>query len=161
MMPCIEKCVTPGNYVNSLWPSAPTWHHRTWSTLVQVMAYCLMAPSHQLMLTHHQWGSVRFIHLRCLKSVQTLASNSETNPEKYGEMNHIYELMILFITKSKHYKKSYIFYKINDMIALVPVMQPGEYGWIWIYCTDTQRTIIVIKRKYATTTVWLVFWNTL
>ena len=34
--------------VNSLWPSDTIWHHGTWSTLVQVMACCLMAPSHYL-----------------------------------------------------------------------------------------------------------------
>ena len=34
--------------INSLWPSDDIWHHGSWSTLVQVMAYCLMAPSHHL-----------------------------------------------------------------------------------------------------------------
>ena len=33
-------------YLNSLWPSKAILWHRTWSTLVQVMAWCLMAPSH-------------------------------------------------------------------------------------------------------------------
>ena len=31
---------------NSLWPSDAIWHHRSKSTLVQVMACCLTAPSH-------------------------------------------------------------------------------------------------------------------
>ena len=34
--------------VNSLGPSDAIWHCRSWSTLVQVMAYCLTAPSHYL-----------------------------------------------------------------------------------------------------------------
>ena len=34
--------------VNSLGPSDTIWHWRSWSTLVQVMACCLMAPSHYL-----------------------------------------------------------------------------------------------------------------
>ena len=34
--------------VNSLWPSDTIWWHITWSTLVQVMACCLSAPSHYL-----------------------------------------------------------------------------------------------------------------
>ena len=34
--------------VNSLRPNDTTWLHRTWSTLVQVMAWCLMAPNHYL-----------------------------------------------------------------------------------------------------------------
>ena len=34
--------------VNSLWPSDALWRHRYWSTLAQVMACCLTAPSHYL-----------------------------------------------------------------------------------------------------------------
>ena len=34
--------------VNSLWPSDAIWCHRTWATLIQVMAWCLTAPSHYL-----------------------------------------------------------------------------------------------------------------
>ena len=30
------------------WPSDTTWHHWTWSILIQVMACCLMAPSNYL-----------------------------------------------------------------------------------------------------------------
>ena len=33
---------------NSLWPSDAIWRHRTGSTLAQVMACCLTAPSHYL-----------------------------------------------------------------------------------------------------------------
>ena len=43
--------MTPGKnncYLNSLWPSKAIWQHRTGSTLVQVMACCLLAPSHFL-----------------------------------------------------------------------------------------------------------------
>ena len=32
--------------INSLWPSDTIWRHRAESTLFQVMAYCLIAPSH-------------------------------------------------------------------------------------------------------------------
>ena len=34
--------------INSLKPGGAIWCHRSWSTLVQVMACCLMAPSHHL-----------------------------------------------------------------------------------------------------------------
>ena len=33
---------------NSLWPSDAIWRQGSWSTLVQVMACCLTAPSHYL-----------------------------------------------------------------------------------------------------------------
>ena len=34
--------------VNSLWPSDPIWRQRSGSTLAQIMACCLAAPSHYL-----------------------------------------------------------------------------------------------------------------
>ena len=37
-----------GQWVNSLGPSDAIWRWRSWSTLVQVMACCLTAPSHYL-----------------------------------------------------------------------------------------------------------------
>ena len=59
-----------------LWPSDTIWRQRSGSTLAQVMACCLTAPSHYLnqccswMLTDHQWSPVTFIlgqfHKRCL-----------------------------------------------------------------------------------------------
>ena len=35
-------------WVNSLWPSDPIWRQRSGSTLAQIMACCLAAPSHYL-----------------------------------------------------------------------------------------------------------------
>ena len=35
-------------HINLLWLNHTMWHHRTWSTLVQVMACCLIAPNHYL-----------------------------------------------------------------------------------------------------------------
>ena len=48
--------------LNSLGPSDAIWHWRSWSTLVQVMACCLTAPSHYLnqcwlIITKVQWCS--------------------------------------------------------------------------------------------------------
>ena len=37
-----------GQWVSSLWPSNVIWWHTSGSTLAQVMACCLMAPSHYL-----------------------------------------------------------------------------------------------------------------
>ena len=48
--------------VNSLWPSDAIWRHRFRSVLAQVVACCLMAPSHylnQCWLSYY-WGSVAF-----------------------------------------------------------------------------------------------------
>ena len=51
-----------GVAVNSLWPSDIIWRHKSGSTLAQVMACCLMAPSHYLnqcwlIISKVQWDS--------------------------------------------------------------------------------------------------------
>ena len=40
--------ITRPQRVNSLWPNDAIWRHRSGSTLAQVMACCLTAPSHHL-----------------------------------------------------------------------------------------------------------------
>ena len=40
--------ITSSQWVNSLWPSDAIWWHGSGSTLAQVMACCLTAPSHYL-----------------------------------------------------------------------------------------------------------------
>ena len=49
-------------WVNSLWPSDTIWRHKSGSTLAQVKACCLMAPSHYLnqcwlIISKIQWHS--------------------------------------------------------------------------------------------------------
>ena len=49
-------------FLNSLWPSDAIWRHRSGSTLAQVMACCLTAPSHYLnqcwlVIIKGQWHS--------------------------------------------------------------------------------------------------------
>ena len=44
---------------NSWWPSDATWHHGSGSTLAQVMACCLTAPSHYLNLC---WLIISKVH---------------------------------------------------------------------------------------------------
>ena len=47
-----RKLTTLWIVFNSLWPSDTIWRHRSGSTLAQVMACCLTAPSHYL---NHCW----------------------------------------------------------------------------------------------------------
>ena len=42
------RLISWDKWVNSLWPSNAMWRHRSGSTLAQVMACCLTAPSHYL-----------------------------------------------------------------------------------------------------------------
>ena len=57
-----HRCVTQPEWVNSLWPSDAIWRQRPGSTLAQVMACCLTAPSHYLnqcwlIISEVQWHS--------------------------------------------------------------------------------------------------------
>ena len=45
--------------LNSLWPNDPIWRHRSGSTLAQVMACCLTAPSHYL---NQCWFTISKVH---------------------------------------------------------------------------------------------------
>ena len=54
----------PSFIINSLWPSDAIWRQRSWSTLAQVMACCLTAPSHflnqcWLIISEAQWHSYK------------------------------------------------------------------------------------------------------
>ena len=50
-------------WANSLWLSHAIWQHRSGSTLAQVMAWCLMAPSHSLIPC---WLPICCIHLSAI-----------------------------------------------------------------------------------------------
>ena len=69
-------CVTLPQWVNSLGPSDALRRWRSWSTLVQVMACCLTAPSHYLnqcwliMISKVLWNSSQDIIIRRCQSVK-------------------------------------------------------------------------------------------
>ena len=75
--------------VNTLWPSDATWRHRSGSTLAQVMACCLTAPSHYLnqcwlIINKVQWSSFEGNFLR---------HTSATINKNYHE-NYIYKISL-------------------------------------------------------------------
>ena len=84
---CIVHTMTihgPGghqlHYFNSLTPSDAIWWHGSWLTLVQVMACCLTAPSHNL---DHCWlGNIGF-HPR-----PDAQENHQIKVPKFASENH-------------------------------------------------------------------------
>ena len=48
--------LSKGRSVNSLTPSDTIWWHGSWSTMVQVMARCLTAPSHNVEIYENSWN---------------------------------------------------------------------------------------------------------
>ena len=65
----------------ALWPiyASIAWH-KTWWKLIQIMACCLMTPSHYLesMLTH--WGRVTHI---CISKLTIIASDNGLSPGRH------------------------------------------------------------------------------
>ena len=55
---CWLPSIMPYVEINSLRPSDAIWRQRSWTTLVQVMACCLTAPSHHLNQCWHQQSLV-------------------------------------------------------------------------------------------------------
>ena len=53
-----EDVYSGDQLINSLWPSDDIWRHKFWSTLVLVMACCLMALLHQPNMIHHLISSI-------------------------------------------------------------------------------------------------------
>ena len=72
-------------WVNSYWPGNDTWHQRSWLTLIQVMACCLMAPSHYL---NHCWLLVRGVQWHSPED-SFIRSTDELNPW------HVFEITLL------------------------------------------------------------------
>ena len=78
--------------VNSLWPSDTIWWHRTESTLVQVMAWCLMASSHYLkhcwiFISISQWYS---------SDVSSLRDTPGINPIKLAWTSFIWHFIQIY-----------------------------------------------------------------
>ena len=48
--PVTTRTAQPAIHFHSLWPTHVIWWHRSWPTLLHVMACCLTAPSHRLNL---------------------------------------------------------------------------------------------------------------
>ena len=94
---CVWKChLQNGTHfawpqcVNSLAPGDAIWHHRTRSTLLQVMACCLMAPSHHLNPQCWFVISVAFtwvqFHWKC-SSHQSLNHICKPHIENYNQIS--------------------------------------------------------------------------
>ena len=72
-MPC---SIIVRQWVNSLWPSDAIWQQRPGSTLAQVMACCLTAPSHYLnqcwlIISGVQWHSYQGNFMQTKSSLQS------------------------------------------------------------------------------------------
>ena len=65
--------------VNTLWPSGAVWWHTSDSTVSQVMAWCLLAPSHYLnqswlVISESQWHQSEHISQEIPQALITLIS---------------------------------------------------------------------------------------
>ena len=82
---------------NSLGPSDSTWRQRSGSTLAQVMAWCLMAPSHYL---NRCWLIISKVEWDSTKSKFTRDNSA---------INHWNYLYIPWICYERSFSESYLF----------------------------------------------------
>ena len=75
----LQSCIKPSILslcyfwtVNSLWPNDAIWRQRSGSTLAQVMACCLMAPSHYV---NQCWFTISKVHWHSFEYNFTSAIN--------------------------------------------------------------------------------------
>ena len=83
--------------VDSLWPSDTIWRLRSGSTLIQVMACCLTAPSHYLnqcwlIISKAQWHSYRRIAQEIPQSSSTKISLKFTDAKFHQDLPEVNEL---------------------------------------------------------------------
>ena len=136
-------------YVNSLWPSDAIWWHRSGSTLAQVMACCLTAPSHYLnqcwlIINEVQWHSY--------------LSNFTTNASTISHWNLFEKCM------SKISFKSFRGHWVNHAIPLAEsmtwhqieaiVLKKGCYGF---YDIMLPCTILSISNYFLKLTTYCKF----
>ena len=76
LAPCVARSSSPGFFIlnsHPLWPSDAIWWHRSGSTFIQVMPWCLSAPSHclnqcWLVINGVLWHSFKTqFHMKCSK----------------------------------------------------------------------------------------------
>ena len=119
--------ITRPQWINSLWLSDTIWWHRSGPTLAQIMASCLMTPSHHLnlcwlIISEVVWHSrepnyplekcTRYQFLEWVKFVKLLPHLSRDN-----ELSNILEMMCRTFT-----------WKVSKQQYLLSVCTP-EFPW--------------------------------
>ena len=149
--------------INSSWPSDAIWWHRSGSTLVQVMACCLTAPSHYLnqcwVVSKVQWHSfdgnftryasasdhwVQFENYLCNLSFE-YARGQWVNTVILMAMQGIGPLAAMILTKS-----------VQTVLASIPwnkqrVLMHGHQGW------NVRHGLCHIYMRYIYIYIWVVY----
>ena len=103
---------------NSLWPSDAIWQHKSGSTLVQVMACCLTAPSHHL---NQCWLTISKVPRHSPEGI-TIRSAADTRPRKKIE-NWIFKIASRF-SRGQWVKSAY-------WGTVMPIFILGELNHHW------------------------------
>ena len=129
--------VTRPRCMNSLWPSDAIWRHRSWSTLAQVMACCLTAPSHYLnqcwlIINTDQWHLSKGSFTRDTPA-NFFSNLPGANESTYHDRN-IPRLMldrskVLNLSTTTHLAQAYCYIILASLICgLVPPYSTRERG---------------------------------
>ena len=168
--------------VYSLWPSDHIWLHRSESTLAQVMAWCLMAPSHYLnqcwlfiskVLWHSSEGMIKeclMISISKRKLTISFLKISSRSP-RYQWVNlsrtnaiYIQDLnMTITVSAGGRFKNAYELLNLRAL-KFSPVNKICIFQCMGlIFCVEFQRHTLKFHTKYLTHTLkdmtFIQHWN--
>ena len=128
---CLQKEFTK-LFNNSLWPSDTIWRHKSGSTLAQVMACCLTAPSHYL---NQYWLIISKIQWHPSESNFTRHTSAIIHWNKLKN----YLSKILLKSRRGQWVKTYIFiclHHVADMtsywLSMFKKITNLIRAWLWL-----------------------------
>ena len=135
--------------LNSLWPSDTIWWQRCGSTLAQVMASCLTAPSHYLnhnnMLISYSWYNNEMVQIQMEnmpKKYNTHASYKSSTQSDEGTYSLVLQTICIFDITVQQY-----------LITCNFPNQIKQFGWIkyWQVITIVFTCCELFYRSYSIT----------
>ena len=136
-----ESYWSPCAAINSLWPSDTTWRHGTWSTNIQAMVCCPMAPSHcmnpyWLISSKVLWHSPK----------RNFSGNNQNICPRYDFDNYWYKL-----TAASHkdqWVKMYraVGFRLLRLLTWINSSPPGQNGRS--FADDTFQCIFVNEKFF-------------
>ena len=149
------------SWLNSLWPSDVIWRHRSGSTLAQVMACCLTAPSYYLNQCWLITSKVHWHSLRAILQHQSLKSAWKSLFSNFFQIS---------LGPMSKFKKSLLIRwmpVVHDFAAILFLWEMGQIDiaiWpydIWKLKKKKKKAhfILFLLIKSASGIIWLDLWG--
>ena len=135
-------------YVNSLWPSDAIWWQSSGSTLVQVRACCLTAPSHQL---NQCWLLIRQVQWHSLGSNFTVSAQTSI---LYNEFENYSFAIIATSRRGQWVKLEELSY-----FSLHKYKNFHSWKWIWKWHLQNSRALYFVSKSLTLCGLVTWYWD--